>query len=67
MDPLFFPQGPSRTSNMDAPIMLLTGHEGEIYSAKFHPDGNFLASAGFDRNICTILTLGMIPVKTTVA
>ena len=43
--------GPPRTSNMDAPIMLLTGHEGEIYSAKFHPEGEFLASAGFDRQI----------------
>ena len=43
--------GPARTSNMEAPIMLLTGHEGEIYSAKFHPDGQFLASAGFDRQI----------------
>ena len=26
--------GPARTSNMEAPIMLLTGHGGEIYSAK---------------------------------
>ena len=43
--------GPARTSNMEAPIMLLTGHEGEIYSAKFHPEGEFLASAGFDRQI----------------
>ena len=43
--------GPARTSNMEAPIMLLTGHEGEIYSSKFHPDGEFLASAGFDRQI----------------
>jgi Prp8 binding protein len=38
---------------MDAPIMLLSGHEGEVYTAKFHPEGNFLASAGFERNICT--------------
>ena len=43
--------GAPRTSNMDAPIMLLTGHEGEIYSAKFHPGGDFLASAGMERNI----------------
>ena len=42
---------PSRTSNMEAPIMLLSGHSGEIYSAKFHPEGNVLASAGFDRQI----------------
>jgi len=43
--------GPARTSNMDAPIMLLTGHQGEIYTAKFHPEGNVIASAGFDRQI----------------
>jgi len=43
--------GPPRSSNMEAPIMLLTGHGGEIYCAKFHPAGNLLASAGFERNI----------------
>ena len=43
---------PARTSNMEAPIMLLSGHSGEIYTAKFHPEGNILASAGFDRQIC---------------
>merc|ERR1712020_854751 len=43
--------GPPRTSNMEAPIMLLSGHQGEIYTAKFHPEGNVLASAGFDRQI----------------
>ena len=37
---------------MEAPIMLLTGHQGEIYTAKFHPEGNVIASAGFERNIC---------------
>lgn len=40
---------PGRTSNLQAPIMLLTGHEGEIYSAKFSPDGTYLVSGGFDR------------------
>merc|ERR1712045_991678 len=43
--------GPPRTSNMEAPIMLLTGHQGETYTAKFHPEGNVIASAGFERNI----------------
>ncbi|KAL5013561.1 hypothetical protein ScPMuIL_007831 [Solemya velum] len=43
--------GPPRFSNLDAPIMLLTGHEGEIFSAKFSPDGQLIASAGFDRQI----------------
>lgn len=40
-----------RTSNLAAPIMLLTGHESEISSCKFHPNGETLVSAGFDRNI----------------
>ena len=47
-------QGPSRTSNMLAPIMLLTGHEAEIFSAKFSPDGEMVASGGFDRLICKL-------------
>lgn len=37
---------------MQAPIMLLSGHGGEIFAAKFHPDGTAIASAGFDRQIC---------------
>ena len=45
-------QGPPRTSNLECPIMLLTGHSGEIYTSKFHPEGQFLISAGFDRQIC---------------
>ncbi|ESO95628.1 hypothetical protein LOTGIDRAFT_202318 [Lottia gigantea] len=43
--------GPARTSNLTAPIMLLTGHEGDIFTAKFSPDGQMLASGGFDRLI----------------
>ena len=40
-----------RTSKLGAPIMLLQGHEGEIFSCKFHADGQIMASAGFDRKI----------------
>ncbi|XP_061719038.1 U5 small nuclear ribonucleoprotein 40 kDa protein [Cydia pomonella] len=40
-----------RTSNLYAPIMLLEGHQGEIFTARFHPEGKHLASAGFDRQI----------------
>merc|ERR1712059_107536 len=41
--------GPPRMSNMEAPIMLLTGHSGEIYTGKFHPQGNLLATGGHER------------------
>lgn len=41
-----------RTSNLMAPIMLLSGHDGEIYTAMFSPDGSCLASAGFDMAVC---------------
>uniref|UniRef100_A0A1I8I3Y1 U5 small nuclear ribonucleoprotein 40 kDa protein n=3 Tax=Macrostomum lignano TaxID=282301 RepID=A0A1I8I3Y1_9PLAT len=43
--------GPSRTSSLHAPIMLLTGHEGEIYCGKFSPTGSILATAGYERKI----------------
>lgn len=43
--------GPPRLSNLEAPIMQLSGHEGEIYTAKFSPDGQMIASSGFDRLI----------------
>ncbi|XP_041361654.1 U5 small nuclear ribonucleoprotein 40 kDa protein-like [Gigantopelta aegis] len=43
--------GPPRTSSLNAPIMLLTGHEGDIFTSKFSPDGQIIASAGFDRLI----------------
>merc|ERR1712243_190037 len=36
---------------MEAPIMLLSGHIGEVYTGKFHPSGDILASSGFDRQI----------------
>lgn len=43
--------GPARTSNMEAPIMLISGHKSEVYTGKFHPSGNWLASAGMERLI----------------
>lgn len=48
---------PARTSNLLAPIMLLTGHSGDIFTARFHPEGQFLVSSGFDRQICECLWL----------
>lgn len=43
--------GPPRTSSLFSPIMLLSGHGGDIYSAKFHPGGTAIASTGFERRI----------------
>lgn len=31
--------------------MLLEGHQSEIFACEFHPDGDYLMSAGFDRQI----------------
>lgn len=33
------------------PNVALTGHSGEVYTVKFSPDGNYLASAGMDRTV----------------
>ncbi|TPX75336.1 hypothetical protein CcCBS67573_g03378 [Chytriomyces confervae] len=47
-----------RTSGLAAPIMLLTGHESEVFSAKFSPDGQSIASASFDRLVYLWNTYG---------
>ncbi|KAI1814424.1 WD40 repeat-like protein [Poronia punctata] len=44
-------QSTVRTSNLEAPVMELTGHAGEIFSAKFDPTGNLIASGSMDRSI----------------
>ena len=40
-----------RTSALTAPIMLLAGHKAPIYSLKFDPSGEFLASGSSERLI----------------
>ncbi len=40
-----------RTSGLQAPVMELTGHSGEVFSAKFNPEGNYIASGSMDRTI----------------
>jgi len=42
-------QGPKRTSSLAAPIMLLKGHADAVYSLRFSPDGEVLASGSHDR------------------
>ena len=41
-----------RTSGLQAPVMELTGHSGEVFVAKFNPEGNYIASGSMDRSIC---------------
>lgn len=40
-----------RTTGLQAPIMELTGHSGEVFCAKFDPNGNYIASGSMDRSI----------------
>ncbi|KAK6064990.1 u5 snrnp complex [Seiridium cupressi] len=44
-------QSAPRTSSLDAPVMELTGHSGEVFAAKFDPTGNLVASGSMDRSI----------------
>ncbi|KAI8974749.1 WD domain protein [Pilobolus umbonatus] len=41
----------TRTSSLAAPVIQLTGHQGDIYSCEFDPTGEHIASAGYDRQI----------------
>lgn len=50
--------GPPRTSSLLAPVMLLTGHQGEVMTAKFNPSGSVIASASQDRKIFLWNTYG---------
>jgi Prp8 binding protein len=40
-----------RTSQLDAPTMLLTGHQGHIYSCKFNPTGSMIASSSHEKSV----------------
>jgi len=52
------PLGLERTSQLMAPNVLLNGHEGEIFTVHFAPDGDTFASAGFDKRIFLWRTFG---------
>ncbi|KAK9159680.1 hypothetical protein Syun_006021 [Stephania yunnanensis] len=45
------PNGKQRTSSLESPIMLLTGHQSAIYTMKFNPSGTVIASGSHDREI----------------
>lgn len=42
-------QGPKRTSSLDAPIMLLEGHDSAVFTLKFNPTGDVVASGSHDK------------------
>jgi Prp8 binding protein len=44
-------QAVPRTSGLQAPVMELTGHEGEIFASRFDGPGHLIASTGMDRSI----------------
>ncbi|KAG9300737.1 hypothetical protein G9A89_023535 [Geosiphon pyriformis] len=47
-----------RTSGLQSPIMLLNGHQGEVFTVKFDSSGQHIASGSFDRNILLWNTYG---------
>jgi Prp8 binding protein len=47
-----------RTSSLRAPIMLLTGHSSEVFTLKFSPSGNLLASGSHDKHVLLWNTYG---------
>ena len=47
----FKPGAHQRTSSLDAPIMLLEGHEDAVTCVEFSPDGSTVATAGADKTL----------------
>ncbi|TEY62486.1 hypothetical protein BOTCAL_0161g00030 [Botryotinia calthae] len=51
-------QAVPRTSGLQAPVMQLEGHSGEVFAAKFDSNGNYIASGSMDRSINLWRTYG---------
>ncbi|KAK9814586.1 hypothetical protein WJX72_008235 [[Myrmecia] bisecta] len=51
-------EGIKRTSNLQVPIMLLSGHAGEVFTVKFSPNGRTIASGSHDKHIFLWHTYG---------
>ncbi|KAJ9210521.1 hypothetical protein DTO166G4_7906 [Paecilomyces variotii] len=51
-------QAVPRTSGLDAPIMELTGHSGEVFAVRFDPTAQHIASGSMDRSIMLWNTYG---------
>ncbi|KAF6226396.1 hypothetical protein HO133_009262 [Letharia lupina] len=51
-------QAVPRTSGLQAPIMELTGHFGEVFAVRFDPSGQYIASGSMDRSIMLWRTYG---------
>ncbi|KAF2401956.1 WD40 domain-containing protein [Trichodelitschia bisporula] len=47
-----------RTSGLQAPVMELNGHSGEVFATRFDPTGQFIASGSMDRTILLWHTYG---------
>ncbi|KAF2180339.1 WD40 repeat-like protein [Zopfia rhizophila CBS 207.26] len=48
-----------RTSALQSPVMELTGHNGEVFAARFDPTGQHIASGSMDRSILLWRTSGV--------
>ena len=52
------PQGPARTSALLAPNMLLTGHADQVFTLRFNPAGDLIATGSFDKTILVYRVYG---------
>jgi Prp8 binding protein len=40
--------------------MELTGHSGEVFCARFDPNGNYIASGSMDRSISKVVSMATV-------